>query len=123
MEYLIIALKVIVGLSILNVWLLRSGKKTQWRGAGASNLEEEFKAYGLPVWFMWTIGGLKMLFAVGLLASIFLTGYPALETYSAYGIAVLMLGAVSMHIKVKDPIKKSLPAFTFLVLSLAIALL
>ncbi|MFD2532527.1 DoxX family protein [Gracilimonas halophila] len=123
MEYLIIALKVIVGLSILNVWLLRSGKKTQWRGGEAGNLEEEFKAYGLPVWFMWTVGGLKILFAVGLLASIFLTEYPALETYSAYGIAALMFGAVSMHLKVKDPLKKSFPAFTFLVLSLAIVLL
>ncbi|MCP9291540.1 DoxX family protein [Gracilimonas sediminicola] len=123
MEYLIIAIKLIVGLSILNVWLLRSGKETQWRGGDAGSLEEEFKAYGLPIWFMWTVGGLKILFALGLLASIWFTGYPELETYSAYGIAVLMLGAVSMHIKVKDPLKKSLPAFTFLVLSLLIAFL
>lgn len=123
MEYLIIALKVIVGLSILNVWLLRSGRQTQWRGGKADSLKEEFKAYGLPLWFMWIIGGLKVAFAVGLLTSIFLTGYPALETYSAFGIAILMLGAVSMHIKVKDPLKKSLPALTFLVLSLAIAML
>lgn len=120
MEYLIIALKLIVGLSILNVWLFRSGKQTQWRGGDAGNLEEEFKAYGLPVWFMWTVGGLKVLLAVGLLASIY---YTVLEPYAAYGIAFLMLGAVSMHIKVKDPLKKSFPAFTFLVLSLAIPLL
>jgi hypothetical protein len=33
-----------------------------------------------------------------------------------------MLGAVSMHVKIGDPIKKSFPAFTFLVLSLIIAL-
>jgi len=32
--------------------------------------------------------------------------------------AVLMLGAITMHIKVKDSLIKSLPAFTFLVLSL-----
>jgi len=123
LEYLIIALKAIVGLSILNVWLLRSGKETPWRGAEAGSLEEEFKAYGLPVWFMWTIGGLKIVFALGLITSIFFTEYPALETYSAFGIGVLMLGAVGMHIKVKDPLKKSFPAFTFLVLSLAIAIL
>jgi len=120
MEYLTIALKLIVGLSILNVWLFRSGKETQWRGGDAGNLEEEFKAYGLPKWFMWTIGGLKILLAVALIASIY---YAELEIYAAYGIAFLMLGAVGMHIKVKDPIKKSFPAFTFLVLSLAIALL
>jgi hypothetical protein len=120
MEYLIIALKLIVGISILNVWLFRSGKETQWRGGDAGNLEEEFKAYGLPKWFMWAIGGLKILLAVGLLVSIY---YAELEIYAAYGIAFLMFGAVGMHIKVKDPIKKSFPAFTFLVLSLAIALL
>lgn len=120
MEYLIIALKLIVGLSILNVWLLRSGKRTQWRGGDAGSLEEEFKAYGLPVWFMWAVGGLKVVLAVGLLASIM---YPVLEMYAAYGIAFLMLGAVSMHIKVNDPLKKSFPAFTFLVLSIAIPLL
>lgn len=120
MEYLIISFKVIVGLSILNVWLLRSGKNTQWRGGNAGNLEEEFKAYGLPVWFMWSVGGLKVLLAVALLTSI---AYPVMEIYAAYGIAFLMLGAVSMHIKVKDPLKKSFPAFTFLVLSIAIPLL
>lgn len=120
MEYLIIAFKLIVGLSILNVWLLRSSKKTIWRGGDADNLKEEFKAYGLPKWFMWTIGSLKILLAVALLASIH---FAELEMYAAYGIAFLMLGAVGMHIKVKDPLKKSFPAFSFLVLSLAIALL
>jgi len=34
-----------------------------------------------------------------------------------------MLGAVSMHIKISDPLKKSLPAFTFLVLSVLVAVL
>jgi hypothetical protein len=32
-----------------------------------------------------------------------------------------MLGAVSMHIKVGDPLKKSLPAATMLLLSLVVA--
>ena len=89
MEYLIIALKAIVGLSILNVWLLRSGKETPWRGAEAGCLEDEFKAYGLPVWFMWTFAGLKIVFALGLITSIFFTEYPALETY--YGKHLLIL--------------------------------
>jgi hypothetical protein len=119
MEYVIIAIKAIVGLSILNVWLLRGSKSTQWRGGDASSLREEFEAYGLPAWFMYTVGTLKVILAVLLLASIF---YPGLEAIAAYGIAILMLGAVSMHVKIGDPIKKSFPAFTFLVLSLIIAL-
>lgn len=120
MEYLIIALKLIVGLSILNVWLVRSNKSTAWRGGDANNIEEEFKAYGLPVWFMWVIGSVKVVLAILLLASIF---YIQIEAIAAYGIAFLMLGAVSMHIKIGDPLKKSLPASTFLVLALIIALL
>lgn len=120
MEYLMIALKLIVGLSILNVWLVRSKKSTPWRGGDAKDIVEEFKAYGLPVWFMWTIGTLKVALAVLLLASIF---YAQVEPIAAFGIAFLMLGAVSMHIKIGDPLKKSFPAFTFLVLSLVIALL
>jgi hypothetical protein len=117
MEYVEIVLKLIVGLSILNVWLLRANKSTAWRGGDANNIAEEFEAYGLPTWFMYIIGGLKSILAVLLLASI---TFPQVELIAAYGIAFLMLGAVSMHIKIGDPLKKSLPAFTFLVLSLAI---
>jgi hypothetical protein len=119
MEYLIIVLKLVVGLSILNVWLVRSKKSTAWRGGEATNIEEEFKAYGLPVWFMWVIGSAKVALAALLLASIH---YSEFEAYAAYGIAFLMLGAVLMHVKIGDPIKKSFPAFSFLVLSLIIAL-
>jgi hypothetical protein len=120
MEYIIIALKLIVGLSILNVWLVRSKKSTAWRGGDADNIVDEFKAYGLPVWFMYIVGTAKVILALLLLVSIV---YSQLEAISAYGIAFLMLGAVSMHLKIGDPLKKSFPAFTFLVLSLIIALL
>lgn len=118
MEYVEIALKLIVGLSILNVWLLRANKSTEWRGGDANNIVEEFDTYGLPKWFMYLIGAVKSILAVLLLASIM---YPQVEWIAAYGIAVLMVGAVMMHIKIGDPLKKSLPAFTFLVLSLVIA--
>ena len=120
MEYIIIAIKLVVGLSILNVWLVRGSKSTQYRGGDAGNIKEEFKAYGLPVWFMYVIGTLKVILAILLIASIY---FPSVELIAAYGIAFLMLGAVSMHLKIKDPLKKAFPAFTFLVLSLVIALL
>lgn len=117
MEIFIIVLKLIVGLSILNVWLVRSKKATAWRGGDANNISEEFKNYGLPVWFMYVIGAAKVGLAILLIASIY---FPQFESVAAFGIAFLMLGAVSMHIKISDPLKKSLPAFTFLVLSLVI---
>ena len=120
MEYLEIVLKLIIGLSVLNVWLLRAGKSTPWRGGTAKNLKEEFASYGLPAWFMTVVGVLKVLLSVGLITSIW---YPSIELYTAGGIGLLMVGAISMHVKVSDPIKKSFPAAFFLVLSVAIILL
>jgi hypothetical protein len=120
MEYVEIVLKLIIGLSVLNVWLLRAGKSTPWRGGEAKNMKEEFSTYGLPSWLMSVIGTLKVLLSIGLIISIW---YPALELYTAGGIGFLMLGAVAMHIKVSDPIKKSFPAAFFLVLSVVIILL
>jgi len=120
MEIFMIVLKLIVGLSILNVWLVRSKKSTAWRGGDANNIVEEFKNYGLPVRVMYAVGSAKVTLALLLIASIHYTQY---EAVAAYGIAILMLGAVSMHIKIKDPLRKSLPAFAFLVLSLVIAIL
>ncbi len=120
MEILVITFKVIVGLSILNVWLVRSNKSTEWRGGEAKNIAEEFNIYGLPHWMVWTVGSVKVSLAVLLLASIYYTQF---SDVAAYGIAILMTGAVLMHLKIGDPIKKSFPAFSFLVLSLAIVFL
>ncbi|MFO7721356.1 MAG: DoxX family protein [Gillisia sp.] len=69
----------------------------------------------LPLWFMKLIGFLKLTLSALLLAGIFV---PVLIRPAAIGMAVLMLGAIAMHIKVKDSLVKSFPAFSFLILSL-----
>jgi hypothetical protein len=120
MESLLIALKLIVALGILNVWLLRSGKVTAYRGGDAKNLREEFAAYGLPFWFMCLTGVLKVGLALALLASIWL---PKLAQPAAIGMGVLMLGAFVMHLKVRDPVRKALPSIAVLALCAAIAFL
>ncbi len=120
MEYLIIVLKLIVGLSILNVWLLRSKNPSRFRGGNAKTIAEEFELYGLPSWFMYVIGAGKVGLAILLLISIY---YPGLEHVAVYGISFMMLGAIFMHMKIGDPLMKSFPAFAFLVLSLLIVLL
>jgi hypothetical protein len=119
MEYLISIIKIIIAVSIINVWLFRFKKSTIWRGNNADNMKEEFKAYGLPEWLMYVVGSLKVSLSLGLLLSIY---FNELEIYSAYGIAFLMLIAILMHLKIGDPIKKSLPAFIFLSLSLFVAI-
>jgi len=119
MEYLISIIKIIIGASIINVWLFRFKQATAWRGNNANNMKEEFESYGLPEWAMYAVGSLKVILSLGLLASIF---YDKLEVPSAFGIAFLMFVAILMHLKISDPIKKSLPAFIFLSLSLIVAL-
>jgi hypothetical protein len=109
-----IIIKLGVGFSILNVWLLNRNKSTPWRGANASSMEEEFSAYGLSKNAMIAVGTLKSLFAILLLISIF---FPVTEYIGAIGIAVLMTGAIFMHFKIRDSFKKSFPAALFLVLS------
>ncbi len=118
MDYLTIALQCIVALSILNVWLVQYKKATPWRGGGATTIFEEFKVYGLPIWSCYVIGTLKVLLALGLLAAIW---YPELKQPSALGLAFLLLGSIVMHLRIKDPLKKSFPAFLFLVMCLYIA--
>ena len=109
-----------VALGILDVWMLRSDKATPFRGGDAKNLREESAAYGLPFWLMCVVGVLKVSMAVALIAAIWIhrVAQPA-----AIGLGVLMLGAVVMHLKVKDPIKKALPSIAVLAMCAAIALL
>lgn len=118
-ETAVTVIQVIVALGIYNVWLLRFGKATSWRGGNATNMKEEFAAYGLPPVAVGIIGALKLILATLLIVGIWA---PTVTKPAALGLAVLMLGAVSMHLKVKDPIQKSLPATTMLVLSLVVAL-
>ena len=77
-------LSVIVGLTVINVWLFRSGKSTSYRGGDASNLMEEFEVYGLGDYFM-TIGIIKVSLAVLLLLSIY---FNKLKLISSLGIAI-----------------------------------
>ncbi len=117
MEYLEIAIKILLGVSILNVWLIRANKPTPYRGGEAKTIKEEFAVYGLPGWFVVLVGIIKIALAIVLMASIY---FPSIEMIGAIGLAAMMLGAVVMHLKVRDSFKKTFPALLFLVLSLAV---
>jgi hypothetical protein len=49
--------------------------------------------------------------------------FPGLVRLPAAVVAALMVGALVMHAKVKDPLSKSLPALAVLLMSVAIFLL
>lgn len=120
MDLLRIILELVVGLGILNVWLIRANRATGYRGGDAKTLKEEFATYGLPSWFFYLIGTLKILCALAILGGIW---FHPLATFGGTGLAVLMAGAFSMHLKVKDPFSKALPSLAMLAMSLAIAFL
>jgi hypothetical protein len=119
MEWLTLtsALQLIVGLGLLNVWLVRPRSATAYRGGSATSLQEEFAVYGLPSFAFYVVGGLKIASALILIAGVWLT----LPVRMAAGIvAALMVGALLMHVKVGDPVKKAIPATIMLALSATI---
>ena len=113
-------LQILVGLGLLNVWLLRRQSATAYRGGAAKNLKDEFAAYGLPAPMFYIVGGLKIICGVLLLVGL---AYPPVVLPAAAVVAVLMVGAVAMHLKVGDPVTKYVPATLMLAMSGAICVI
>ena len=105
---------------ILNVWFNRFNKDTGYRGGGAKNMKEEFEVYGLSESTMYAVGAAKVS-----LAGLMLAGHaePRLVRPASVGLAMFMLGAIGMHIRVGDPVKRYLPALSVFSLSTISAVL
>ena len=99
---------------ILNVWFNRFNRDTGYRGGDATNMKEEFEEYGLSETTMYAVGAAKVS-----LAALLLVGHaePRVVRPAAIGLAAFMLGAIGMHIKVGDPVKRYLPALSVFSLS------
>tara|TARA_B100001287_G_scaffold139145_1_gene117212 strand:- start:2764 stop:3129 length:366 start_codon:yes stop_codon:yes gene_type:complete len=110
-------LNVIIALTIFNVWFLRYNRKTPFRGGDASSLLQEFKVYGLPKWMFYLTGFVKILLSVALIVGIW---FKEINILASMLLSFIMLMAVIMHIKVNDPLKKSIPALTILLFLLTI---
>ena len=99
---------------ILNVWFNRFNKDTGYRGGDAKNMKEEFEVYGLSEPTMYAVGAAKVT-----LAGLMLAGHaePRLVRPASAGLAMFMAGAVAMHVKAGDPVKRYVPALSVLSLS------
>jgi uncharacterized membrane protein YphA (DoxX/SURF4 family) len=117
MRTVLVILQIAAALGLLNVWLVRFNRRTAYRGGGAASMPEEFAAYGLPAWFAYVIGALKIGAALALIAGIWL---PSVVPPAAALVCTLMVGALAMHARIRDPLKRFLPALGMLVLCLAI---
>jgi hypothetical protein len=110
-------LEVIIAAGLLNVWIFRFKQASPYRGNSAQNMKEEFVAYGLPEQSAYAVGALKIAAALLLIVGIWI---PAVVAPAASVICLLMIGAIAMHVKIKDPILKSVPAIAMLGLNLAL---
>ena len=105
---------------ILNVWFHRFNKDTGYRGGNATNMKEEFEEYGLSESTMYAVGAAKVSLAGLMLAGLVA---PRVSRPASIGLAVFMLGAIGMHIKVGDSVKRYLPALSVFSLASVAAVL
>lgn len=111
------AIQLFVALGLLNVWLIRARSMTAYRGGSSNTLKGEFEAYGLPSWAFYVVGALKIGVAIALIAGLW---RPSLVVPSAIALSVLMIGAIIMHMRVRDPLKRSIPATAMLAMCAAL---
>jgi hypothetical protein len=113
-------LQVIAAIGLLNVWIFRFNKPTSYRGGSAKNLKEEFKEYGLAVWCCYMVGVLKVTSAILFIVGIWFT---PVVLPSAVLVSFLMGVAVIMHLNIRDPLTKAMPAITLLLITSTITTL
>lgn len=118
MNYITIFFQLFLGIAMYDVWLFRYRTPGIFRGGDSTTMEEEFRFYGLPDWFRNVVRVLKLTAGTLVLVGLFL---PLTAFLGGFMLCFLMAGAVCMHIKVKDPFYKAFPSFTFLLMSVWVA--
>lgn len=110
--------QIVIAIAMFDVWLFRYDKPQRARGGDAKTMAEEFRVYGLPGWFLHAIRALKLTAGVLMIVGIW---YGQLALLAGVLLIALMAGAIVMHVKVRDPLFKSVPATTFFLLSAFVA--
>lgn len=104
-------LQLVVGVSIMYIWILRTTKTTAFRVGDATTLQQEFTEAGFPDWLYDIMRIVKPIFAFLLVIGITYKPFflPCMIFTTAF-----MIGAVYAHVKVKDSLFKMIPAVTLL---------
>jgi hypothetical protein len=97
-------LKIIIFTSVLFVWCVRY-----------QNIIEEFKKYGYPTWLRDLVGILKISFVIMIISKEII-----LTQIGATGIIILMIAALSTHLRIKNKIALMLPSFVLMSSSIII---
>ena len=112
MSVVMIVLMILVGLA----FLASGGQKL----AGSEGQKKDFNRFGYPQWFMYLTGVLEITGAIGMFIGVFVPVWGAL---AGLLLAVVMAGAVTTHIRVKDSVQNMAPASVLLVLALAVSVI
>ena len=104
-------LQLIIGVSIMVIWITRTTRPSAYRVGDAQTLSEEFTAAGMPEWVYDIMRVLKPVFAFLLVIGI--VYHPFFIPCMTFT-TLAMMGAVYAHVKVRDNFVKMLPALTLL---------
>ena len=96
-----------VAVTVLSPWTFRLEMDSIYRGADASNMIEEFQAYGLNQTTMIVVGIFKVMCALFLLLGL---KYEKFITPAAFIMGTFMLAAIYFHLSISDPIIPTVPS-------------
>lgn len=105
------ALQLVIGVTIMFVWIARASRPTLYRVGQAKTLQQEFSEAGLPQWLYSIMRVLKPVFAFLLIMGIYFE--PFFMPCMLF-ITMAMIGAVYAHVRARDRMIKLLPASTLL---------
>ena len=110
-------LLIVVSVTVITAWTYNINLDTTFRGGDATNMIEEFEAYGLNQTTMVVVGIFKVSCAIMLLFGL---KYRKLILPAAGVMALFMIAAVYFHLSISDPIIPTAPSLLMLASCLSI---
>ena len=117
MKAILKILLVVVSVTVITAWTYNINLDTTFRGGDATNMIEEFEAYGLNQTTMVVVGIFKVSCAIMLLFGL---KYRKLILPAAGVMALFMIAAVYFHLSISDPIIPTAPSLLMLASCLSI---
>ena len=117
MKTILKILIVVVSVTVITAWTYNINLDTTFRGGDATNMIEEFEAYGLNQTTMVVVGIFKVSCAIMLLFGL---KYRKLILPAAGVMALFMIAAVYFHFSISDPIIPTAPSLLMLASCLSI---
>lgn len=117
MKSILNILLVVVSVTVITAWTYNINLDTTFRGGDATNMIEEFEAYGLNQTTMVVVGIFKVSCAIMLLFGL---KYRKLILPAAGVMALFMIAAVYFHFSISDPIIPTAPSLLMLASCLSI---